>query len=339
MIPGRNSRGGCLSFLLILAAVLGVYVLFFLKNPASDSPPVMIIIPKGASIQSVTDSLVEHHVLRFKWSFKWSARLMGASSKLHAGAYKVAYGLSNKDIVQRLTGTEFALVVQATFPEGLTIRKVSLIAKEKLGIDTTLFMRYATDTAFLHSIGVPKAARTAEGYLFPNTYQFILSADPKTLITRMVTKWKSVVTDSMRKKAQELELTIPELMTFASIVESEARLATERDTIAGVYWNRLDKDIKLDADPTVQYGLHLDRPITHEDLLAPNPYNTYTNKGLPPGPINSPGAAAIRAVLYPAKHNKFYFVARRDGSGGHFFSNSLDEQSRMINVAHRNANE
>lgn len=126
-------------------------------------------------------------------------------------------------------------------------------------------------------------------------------------------------------------------MTFAAIVESEAKLPRERDTIAGVYWNRLNEDMKLDADPTVQYGLQLNRPITHDDLLEPNPYNTYLNKGLPPGPIDNPGAAAIHAVLNPAEHNKLYFVARHDGSGGHYFSHSLDEQSRMINESRANA--
>ncbi len=126
-------------------------------------------------------------------------------------------------------------------------------------------------------------------------------------------------------------------MTLASIVEAEAHRPDERDTIAGVYLNRLRIGMKLDADPSVQYGLHLTMPITHDDLLTPTPYNTYMNTGLPPGPICSPGAASIRAVLHPAKSGYLYFVARRDGSGGHYFSKSLPEQDRKINMARANA--
>src|SRR5205085_6747500 len=120
---------------------------------------------------------------------------------------------------------------------------------------------------------------------------------------------------------------------------AEAHRPEERDTIAGVYLNRLRIGMKLDADPAVQYGLHLTRPITHDDLLKPSPYNSYMNTGLPPGPICSPGAASVRAVLHPAKHPYLYFVARRDGSGGHYFSRSLAEQSRMITIARANAGE
>src|SRR5439155_26614894 len=120
---------------------------------------------------------------------------------------------------------------------------------------------------------------------------------PKGLLTRMLKRWKQKVFDSLYEKSDEEDLSLHEVMTLASIVEAEAKRPEERDTIAGVYLNRLKIGMKLDADPTVQYGLHLNRPITHEDLLAPNPYNTYMNRGLPPGPICNPGVASVRAVL------------------------------------------
>jgi UPF0755 protein len=327
-----------LVLLAIVALLLfGAYYVFLAKNPGVGSKEVLISIPKGAGIGSVTDSLDAHGLLRSTWMFRMAARTMGASKKLHAGLYRIQPGLSNAQIVKRLTGSEYALILQATFPEGITIYRAASIAKEKLGLDSGIFMRYATDTGFFHPFGVPKEAKTAEGYAFPDTYEFVLSADPKELLTRMLRRWKKIGYDSLYAKSPHGNLSLHQFMTLASIVEAEAKRPEERDTIAGVYLNRLKVGMKLDADPSVQYGLHLTRPITHEDLLTQNPYNTYMNVGLPPGPICNPGAASIRAVLNPAKHNFIYFVARRDGSGGHYFSKSLSEQEQKINIARANA--
>jgi UPF0755 protein len=321
----------------LVALLATAYLVFLASNPKSSLKEERIAIAKGSSLSQVADSLEAHHLLRSRSTFILAGKMLGAGKKLHAGLYRIAPGLSNLQMVQRLTGTEYSLLLQATFPEGITMYRAASIAREKLGLDSSIFVQYATDTAFLHGLGIPREARTAEGYLFPDTYQFLLSADPKSLVTVMVKRWKRIVLDSLWAQSEEENFSLHELMTFASIVEAEARVKSERDTIAGVYWNRIRTGMKLDADPTVQYGLHLTRPITHDDLQKPNPYNTYQNAGLPPGPICNPGAASIIAALHPAKHAFLYFVARRDGSGGHFFSRTLDDQSRMINIARRNA--
>ncbi|HWF43360.1 MAG TPA: endolytic transglycosylase MltG [Candidatus Kapabacteria bacterium] len=318
-------------------AVISIYFIFFLKNKKISARDEIVAIPRGMTVSQLADSLDVHHLLRSKWTFQIAARVLDAAKDLHAGLYRITPGLSNMEVVRRLTGSEYSLILQATFPEGITMYHAASIAKEKLGLDSGIFMRFATDTAFIHGLGIPQEAQSAEGYLFPDTYEFLLSADPKGLITRMIKRWKHIVADSLYARSDEDEYSMPEIMTLASIVEAEARVPQERDTIAGVYFNRLHIGMKLDADPTVQYGLHLTRPITHDDLEQPTAYNTYLNKGLPPGPICNPGAASIRAALYPAKHPFLYFVARRDGSGGHFFSRTLSEQERMINIARSNA--
>ena len=323
---------------LILAILLGaVYYVFFLKNPIISDNEVVISIPQGTSVAALTDTLAAHQLIRSGVAFQFAARVLGAARDLHAGRYRIAYGLSNTQIIRRLTGSEYALILRATFPEGITIYRAASIARDKLGLDSGIFMRFAFDTGFLHSLGVPKEAKSAEGYLFPDTYEFLLSADPKGLLTKMIKHWKRLADDSLYENSDEENLSLQEVMTLASIVEAEAHRPDERDTIAGVYLNRLRIGMKLDADPAVQYGLHLNRPITHDDLLTPNPYNSYMNVGLPPGPICNPGAASIRAVLHPAKSKYLYFVARRDGSGGHYFSRSLVEQDRKINMARANA--
>ena len=318
--------------------VLAIYAVFFLRNPrAAGVKEEIVPVPPGTAVTALTDSLAAHHLLRSRFTFELAARILGMRKKLHAGMYRITAGLSNLQLVGRFTGSEYALLLRGTFPEGVTIYRAGSIAHEKLGLDSALFVRFAKDSQFLHSLGVPNTARTGEGYLFPDTYEFVLSADPKGLVERMVKRWKAIAEDSLYDKQDSSRLTIEQAMTLASIVEAEAKLPAERDTIASVYLNRLKIGMALDADPTVQYGLHLTRPITHADLAVPNPYNTYLNPGLPPGPICNPGAASIRAVLHPAQTKYLYFVARRDGTGGHYFSRTIEEQERMIRKS--NANE
>jgi UPF0755 protein len=326
----------------VLGAVFALWV-FVMKNPDrpanEDGSPAeaAVIVPKGTTVDALTDTLEAHGLISSRLSFKTAASVLNLRSKLNVGAYRIAYGLSNPEIIKRLTGSEYALIMRATFPEGITMLRASRIASSKLSLDTNLFRKLVRDTAFLRELGLPKEAKTAEGYLFPDTYEFFISADPKTLIRTMVEQWHAVITDSIKQLINARGMTIHEFMTLASIVEAEAQVASERDTIAGVYHNRLRIGMKLDADPTVQYGHGLERPITGTDVRRDNPYNTYLRKGLPPGPINNPGKAAILATLNPAKHSYIYFVARRDGTGGHYFSKTIAEQTRMIGVSRKNA--
>ncbi len=339
------SRRSFYFFVLIALVFFAAYFIFFLKNPRRKEREVIIEVPRGATVTALSDTLAAHGLLRSRIAFELAARVLGVAKSLRAGRYRIASGLSNSEIARRLTGSAYALILRATFPEGVTIYRAASIAHTELGLDSALFLRYALDTSFLHSLGVPRSAPSAEGYLFPDTYQFLLIANPKVLIERMVKRWKQIAKDSLFDPLDSTAgdtlhgapLSIERMMTLASIVEAEAKLPPERDTIAGVYLNRLRIGMALDADPTVQYGLHLTRPITHRDLQIPTPYNTYLDRGLPPGPICNPGAASIRAVLHPARSEYLYFVARRDGSGGHYFSRTLAEQEQMINLAKANS--
>jgi UPF0755 protein len=327
---------GALLILLLIVA----YVVFFWKNPSPGNAAeneAKIIVPKGTTVSMLVDSLEKNHVIRSASTFKLAASILRLKNKLNPGGYRIAYGLSNMEIIKRLTGSEYALMLMATFPEGITMLKASRIAANKLKLDSNMFRKLVRDTAYLREMGLPSEAKTAEGYLFPDTYQFFISADPKSLITLMIDRWGDIVNDSIKKEIAKKGMSVHEFMTLASIVEAEARVPAERDTIAGVYYNRLRIGMKLDADPTVQYGHGLERPINGADVRRDNPYNTYLRKGLPPGPINNPGKAAILATLNPAKHDFLYFVARRDGSGGHYFSKSINDQTKMIGVSRRNA--
>src|SRR5437016_3077700 len=191
-----------LAFLGILVFLaLAIYYIFFAKNPGVGGKEILISIPRGATVAMLADTLDAHELLRSAWTFRIAARTLGAAKKLHAGLYRIAPGLSNSKFVRRLTGSEYALILQATFPEGVTIYRAASIAKEKLGLDSGIFLRFAMDTAFVHSFGVPIEAKSAEGYAFPDTYEFLLSADPKGLLTRMLKRWKQKVFDSLYEKS------------------------------------------------------------------------------------------------------------------------------------------
>jgi UPF0755 protein len=326
-------------FIALITFLLLGYGTFLWKNSyelGPDGKEEIVIIPKGATLSSVADSLAAKDLIRSKLLFKLAGKILGASKEIQAGSYRIEHGINNLEIISRLTSTSYAILFEITFPEGSNIRRVASIARQKLFLDSALFVKLAYDTTFLRSLGLPHEAKSAEGYLFPETYRLFVSVNAKELMTKMVGEWKQRVNDSLIKHAASLGLSTHRFMTLASIVEAEAQRADERDTIAGVYWNRLKINMKLDADPTVQYGLGLDRPITAAELRKENPYNTYMNVGLPPGPINNPGIAAIKATLNYAKHDKIFFVAKRDGSGGHYFAKTMAEQERNIRRSNKN---
>ena len=201
----------------IALIVLAVYVVFFLRNPHATTVNEEIIpVPPGATVTALTDTLAAHHLIRSQFTFELAARVMGVRKKLHAGMYRIEPGLSNLGIIGRLTGSEYALILRATFPEGITMYRAASIAHDKLGLDSIMFLRFAKDSQFLHSLGVPDKVKTGEGYLFPDTYEFVLSADPKGLVERMVKRWKTIAEDSLYDKSHDT-LSLPQVMTLASI--------------------------------------------------------------------------------------------------------------------------
>jgi UPF0755 protein len=188
------------------------------------------------------------------------------------------------------------------------------------------FVTLAGDSAFMSRLGVPSL--TAEGFLFPDTYDVEWQEAPASLISRMVRRFFGVFDDSMRTRAAEMGMTVTEAVTLASIIEKEAMLDSERPHISAVFHNRLDRGMRLQADPTVRYALRKwSGRILYRDLKVDSPYNTYVVYGLPPHPICNPGAASLVAALYPLPgSNDVYFVAQGDGS--HYFSTTVAEHNR-----------
>jgi len=226
-----------------------------------------------------------------------------------------------------LTEGKGVALISVTLPEGLQSRQQAHILARVIGIDSARFVTLVHDESFTHSLGI--ASRNLEGYLFPETYGFYWQPDERDVVMRLVHQFQSFYDDSLQARARDLGWTMNQVMTMASIVEGEAVLAEERPIISGVYQNRLRKGMKLEADPTIRFALENGpRRILYSDLHVDNPYNTYRNRGLPPGPINNPGRASILAALYPLQHSYLFFVA--NGKGGHWFSSTYAEHQRFV---------
>jgi len=282
---------------------------------------VTIIVNPGDTFGGVVDRLLAEGVVRSRTLMSWPARLRGIDKKLTPGRYDFTGKNSCRSVLGRLQAGDF-LRIKVTIPEGAPIWRVASILADRLELDSAGVVALNSDSAFLSRLQKP----TLEGYLFPETYRFAWGISTDDALRAMVMRYHSL-TDSVWPDTIPDGLSRSDIITLASIIEAETRLDSERVLVASVYMNRLRRNMKLDADPTVIYGLGgLDRPLYRKDLRKDTPYNTYLHRGLPPGPINSPGLKAIRAALNPAETGYYYFVA--DETGGHRFSRTNAEHNR-----------
>jgi UPF0755 protein len=263
--------------------------------------------------------------------FKLLARVRGVDRSVRAGVYQFPPGLSAWKVLDILEkGDEVS--TRLTVREGLTIPELAALAQQKLGIPAESIMVAASDSAAASAIiGTP--VRSFEGFLRPETYSLRHGTTARELVRLMAEGFQSSWKPTWDARLQELRWTKVQAVTFASIVEGEARADDERETIAGVYHNRLRIGMALQADPTVQYAIFLAtgkrRPrLFTRDYQFRSPYNTYLHPGLPPGPVNSPSLRSIEASLHPAKVPYLYFVAGPDGR--HLFSRTYNEHLRAI---------
>jgi UPF0755 protein len=315
---------------IVLAVILAQ--VFFGANHFEGVPDKTFYVSKGETFGAIVDSLSAQGIVRSKKLFKLVARVYGGTEHLQVGKYKFYSGASNSKIYLNLRWGKGSNLISVTVPEGARSRLEARIYAHILGTDSSRFVALVHDTDFARSLGIEAPA--LEGYLFPQTYEFNWQQDEREIIRRMVGQFQSFYNDSLKERAQEVGLTMNQVLTLASIVEGEAVLPQELPVIAGVYFNRLRRGMKLEADPTIQFILE-DGPrrVLYSDLQAENPYNTYRNSGLPPGPVDNPGAAAILATLYPVRHNYLFFVA--NGHGGHWFSSSYSEHLRHVRMYRR----
>ena len=298
--------------------------------PEQEGKERIFTISKGESVRSIARRLMDENIVRSDWRFRMLARYQKKGGGVQAGEFALRTDTRPEEILDTLTSGQ-ALLHRLQIIEGTTWWQIS----EKAA-STGLVTRESLDAAIsnpelLNRYNIPFA--TAEGFLFPETYHFSRpkNKDGRELIVLLLETFQQQTENLDWDAPLPVPLNKAQIITLASLVEKETGRPDERARIAGVYLNRLRKGMRLQCDPTIIYGLGPDfnGNLTRKNLRdASNPYNTYKHKGLPPGPICSPGLAAIQAVLHPEKHGYLYFVAKGDGS--HIFSSTLRKHNRAV---------
>ena len=301
------------------------YISLFMPS-GQGTVPVLMEFEQGTGFRQIANSLNEKGLIKDKTAFLLLARLRGSTKSVQAGEYEFSASMSPATILQKL---EKGLVVRypVTIPEGYNIRDIAYLLERKGLCKKERFLAKASDKALLISLGID--APTTEGFLFPDTYYIYKGEQGGAIIVNMVSRFREVFTDDLKKRAMAVGLSINDLLTLASVVEKETGQASERPRIARVFLNRLKKGMKLQSDPTVIYGINdFNGNLTKKDLLTETPYNTYRRRGLPAGPIANPGLDSIKAVLYPEDGPYLYFVSKNGGT--HYFSKTLSEHNRAV---------
>lgn len=304
-----------------LAAGLAVgggflWFLSWLDAPGPASRETIVLVPRGSGVTAIAQRLTQENVVAEPRLLELAAWYTGTAGALKAGEYLFAPGETPRAVLERIAAGR-VLVRRLTITEGLTSTEIRQLV-----------------TASEALSGEWPASPVPEGTLLPETYHYVYGDGRAELVARMRKAQTDLLAELWPRRAEGLPLqNEAQAVILASIVEAETPVPSERARVAGVYLNRLKRGMKLQADPTVAYGLtkgevELPRPLTRADLTQPSPWNTYVIDGLPPTPINHPGRASLAAVLQPENHDFLYFVA--DGKGGHLFASSYEQHLRNV---------
>ncbi len=300
------------------------YTLLF--SPLMPESSVQLQIRPGTGLNKIASDLQEKGVIRSSLAMKLLARWKQQGDQIQAGSYQFSDPATTGEVLVRLVRGDVQKV-SLTIPEGFTLQQiVDRIAEKGFGQRKKL-LALAHDVNFIRSLKIK--AKSLEGYLFPETYLFAPGIDEKKILIMMVTQFQNNLGPKLKKAAKKWGLNLHQWVTLASIIEKETGIVEEMPLISSVFHNRLKRHIPLQTDPTVIYGIkNFDGNLTRKHLKTPSPYNTYLNRGLPPGPIASPGLEALKAAVNPAETKYLYFVAT--GDGGHKFSRTLKEHNAAV---------
>lgn len=328
--PGKRSRRSrsqvvvFLNFVMtivILVVLIGAGAVYFGKRQFEGRGPSQVastfLVKQGAGVSEVASLLERRGLVSDARIFRVGVRAYGNDQALKAGEYEIKPGASMLEIMELLKSGK-SVLYSLTIPEGLTVEQA--------------FQRIAENEALS---GEMPTEIPPEGSLATDTQRFTRGASRQQIIDKMLAHQKALVEEIWERRSPDLPVKdINEFVTLASIVEKETGKSDERPHVASVFINRLNKNMRLQSDPTILYGLFggkgrpADRPIYQSDIQKPTPYNTYTINGLPPTPIANPGRASLEAVANPSKTKDLYFVA--DGTGGHVFAETLEEHNRNV---------
>lgn len=307
-----------------------VYNALFAPNTKIEEEVTYLYIPTGASFEEVSARL--EPVLQDMSTFRAVARRKKYPSNIRPGKYAVRRGMNNNEIINTLRSANLPVNVSFNNQESLADLAGRIAAQ--LEADSLSLLRALGDSSYLREYGLDQQAAIA--LYIPNTYEFFWNTSAEGFRDRMLKEYDRFWDDARRAKAEALGLSPLQVITLASVVQKETAMATERPRVAGLYLNRLRKNMLLQADPTVIYAIKhqtgnfdtIIKRVLYRDLEMDSPFNTYKFAGLPPGPITMPDISSIEAVLNPEKHNYYYMVADVENFGYHLFAESLVQHNR-----------
>jgi len=307
--------------------VLYLDLLRFASQPANQNAlTAVFLVSPGERFNNIADNLYKLGVLKHPFKFRMLGRLKGYDKRIRAGEYLLSTSMTPIQILEILSSGKIRLR-RVMVPEGYSLKQIATVVEQTGLVSKEEFLRACRDKNLLNKLNIE--ATSFEGYLFPDTYYFPRGVSAEKIISTMVKRFWSKFKPEWRKQAEELGWSVHEVVTLASIIEKETGEPSERALISSVFHNRLKRKMRLESDPTVIYGLkEFNGNLTRKHLNTPTPYNTYRIRGLPPGPISNPGAAAIRSALYPAVTEYLYFVSKRDRT--HKFSTSIKEHNEAV---------
>jgi UPF0755 protein len=324
----RKRRSNVLGVLLVLGVLGAIFVIYSAATGGEDgtreSARVQVI--KGDTLSDVAAKLEEAGVIKSAFVFELQARYEGYGTQIKTGRYAFESGQDSGEILHKLTVGQAAPTFTVTIPEGLTIKETAGTVAAGSNVPAPEFDEAARRTDYGYAFLDNSEVKTTEGYLFPAKYDFERGFTARQIVDRLLQQYLLETQDLDFAEAKErLDLTENQVVIVASLVEKEAASHEEKPLIASVIYNRMRKDTPLQIDATIQYALKRPKAnLSLADLKVDSPYNTYENKGLPPGPICSPGRESLLAALNPANTNYLYYVLEANGEK-HFFTKSYDD--------------
>lgn len=357
MRKSRFSRSGNAALIIVLLVVLlsiGVFSAFLsytylvdrYENPITaesvlldEATTIPFKIERGAQTEEIADALKEQGIIRNRFLFRLLSKFNGYDGTWTSGVHYISGGLTYDEVMVILSAEPETVTV--TFPEGFTTIQIAERLDSSGVVKKEAFLEAVNSIDLSSYSFVPqeKGARDyrLDGFLFPDTYNFEIDSSCETVIYKMLNRFNDIFKPEYYERAGRLGLSVSDVVTIASLVEKEAKVSSERELIARVYYNRLQSENlrMLQCDATVQYFVRRrtgETPtvITAEMLAIDDPYNTYLYEGLTPGPICSPSSASIRAVIEMNPHDYYYYVLKKDGNGTHVFSRTLEEHNAAV---------
>jgi len=297
----------------------------------NSTEEVLFTVPSGASTTGIANALLEQGLIQNVNAFKMKVKQLEVDGQMKAGDYKLSKSMNAETIIEKLvSGDTFVETISFTIPEGYEVRQIVDKLEAEGLINRETFLDLLQNGTFEYTF-LENVDRTflLEGYLFPDTYTLKAGATEFDIIDRMLKRFDEVFTETYYARAEELGMTVDEVIRLASIIEREAKVKEEFPIVSSVFHNRLDIDMLLQSCATVQFILKERKEVLlFSDIAIEDPYNTYLYAGLPPSPIASPGALAIESALYPADTNYLYFVTTEKNDGTHYFNETLEGHNR-----------